>query len=108
MTYLDRSTDLSQRLLTRRAAAQVIRVDVRRLRRYEELGLIQPAGEQAGETLYGEAELARLRRIQRLLDHCGLNLAGVEVVLRLTDELEQLSRRADAQVAELRRLLDQP
>ncbi len=37
----------------------------------------------------------------------GLNLAGVEVVLRLTDELEQLSRRADAQMAELRRLLNQ-
>ncbi|HEX2171986.1 MAG TPA: MerR family transcriptional regulator [Dehalococcoidia bacterium] len=94
------------RSLNRRAAAELVRIDIRRLRRYEQVGLVQPVRGQSGEPVYTEAELARIRRIQRLIDHCGLNLAGVEVVLRLTDQMQELSRRAEAQTAEPRRLLD--
>lgn len=92
--------------ITRRIAAQMIRIDVRRLRRYEQLGLVQPAGVEAGEPYYTDLELARLRRIQRLLDHCGLNLAGVEVVLRLTEQMEEMRRQTEQQIAELRRQLE--
>lgn len=94
------------RVLTRRAAAELIRIDIRRLRRYEQVGLVQPSPGPSGEPVYGEAELARIRRIQRLIDHCGLNLAGVEVVLRLTEQMEDLNRRVEAEMAEIRRRMD--
>lgn len=48
---------------------------------------------------YSEADLLRLRRVRRLISELGLNWAGVEVVMRLTDELEQLR----AELAQLRR-----
>ena len=105
MTYRERAFEAPTDYFPRHAVAQMVRVDVRRLRRYEQLGLVQPVRAEAGEPLYSRAELARLRRIQRLIDHCGLNLAGVEVVLRLTDQLDEMSREAEAQIAELRRLL---
>lgn len=91
--------------LSRRTVARLVRIDSRRLRRYEEFGLIQPIVAESGELQYEESQLARLRRIQRLIDHCGLNLAGVEVVMRLTEQLEVLRRQADAEIAELRRRL---
>ena len=108
MTYRERAERAAEGAadyLPRQVVAQIVRVDIRRLRRYEQLGLVQPVRVEAGEPLYGEAELARLRRIQRLIEHLGLNLAGVEVVLRLTDQLEQMSREAEAQIAELRRMI---
>jgi hypothetical protein len=37
--------------------------------------------------LFGQAGITRLRKIRRLVDDLGVNLAGVEVILRLVDEL---------------------
>lgn len=70
-------------------------VSVQRLRVLEREGLIAPRG--AGrERRYSAADLARLRKIRRLTEQLGVNLAGVEVILRLTEELEALRReRAD-------------
>jgi MerR family transcriptional regulator/heat shock protein HspR len=52
--------------------------------------LVRPRGAAGRELLFGEPELARLRRIRRLIEELGLNVAGVEVVLRLLDDLELL------------------
>jgi MerR family transcriptional regulator/heat shock protein HspR len=62
------------------------------VRRYTRLGLVVPRAWRGRTPLYSEHEVARLRKITRLTRDVGLNLAGVEVVLRLTDELEQLRR----------------
>jgi MerR family transcriptional regulator/heat shock protein HspR len=61
-----------------------------RIRAYEAAGLIRPARVQGRTRLYGESELARLRRFRRLAEHLGLNPAGVEVVARLLDEMAAL------------------
>ena len=53
-------------------------------------GVVRPAREEQGHPLLGEPELARLRKVRRLQDDLGLNLEGVEVVLRLLDELAAL------------------
>jgi MerR family transcriptional regulator/heat shock protein HspR len=58
-----------------------------RVRRLVRLGVVRPAMVERGRLLFGETELARLRRIRRLMTDLGVNLAGVEVILRLTDEL---------------------
>ena len=67
------------------------------LRIYENKGLVRPQRTPGGTRLYSEADVERLRIIQRLTTELGLNLAGVELVLRLEDEL----RKAHAQVERL-------
>ncbi len=63
------------------------------VRRYTRLGLVAPRAWHGDAPLYGDADLARLRKIARLTRDLGLNLAGVEVALRLTDELDLLRRQ---------------
>lgn len=70
-------------------AARLAGLSPTRLRRIERAGLIQTV-EAPGRRLYPAATVARLRKIRRLSDDLGLNLAGVEVVLRLTEEIAAL------------------
>jgi MerR family transcriptional regulator/heat shock protein HspR len=71
-------------------AAHLSGVSVARVRQLLRLGLITPPLVERGRPLFGEAELAQLRKIRRLTTDLGVNLAGVEVILRLTDELASL------------------
>ena len=67
-------------------------IQVQTLRHYERIGLIEPAAVDAGLRLYSEADVARLRRIQRLVSDLGVNLAGVEVILHMREQLLALRR----------------
>jgi MerR family transcriptional regulator, heat shock protein HspR len=83
-------------------AADLVGMHPQTLRIYETKGLIRP-GRTAGNTrLYSDADLERLRLIQRLTNELGLNLAGVEHVLRLQDELVRMHRRLDRMEREMR------
>jgi MerR family transcriptional regulator, heat shock protein HspR len=72
------------------------------LRMYESKGLMRPQRTPGGTRLYSDADLERLRVIQRLTTELGLNLAGVEHVLRLEDELRKQRARAERLERELR------
>jgi len=72
------------------AAARLAHVSTARVRYYIRVGLIRPSRIEGEEPLFGQQELARLRRIRRLQEDLGLNTAGVEVVMRLVDEIEAL------------------
>jgi MerR family transcriptional regulator/heat shock protein HspR len=72
------------------------------LRIYESKGLIRPKRTAGNTRLYSEADLARLRLIQQLTNELGLNLAGVEQVLRLEDELRRMRARLDRMEREMR------
>jgi MerR family transcriptional regulator/heat shock protein HspR len=63
------------------------------LRLYEAKGLVSPGRTPGGTRLYSDADLERLRLIHRLTTELGLNLAGVEHVLRLEDELRRMQAR---------------
>ncbi len=84
-------------------AAELAGLHPQTLRMYETKGLVRPKRTPGGTRLYSEADVERLRIIQRLTTELGLNLAGVELVLRLEDEL----RRAHAQIEQLQRQLKQ-
>jgi MerR family transcriptional regulator/heat shock protein HspR len=75
------------------AAARLTGLSTARIRRYIASGLVPVAADERGAPLIGESGLARLRKIRRLSTDLGLNTAGVEIVLRLVDELAAL--RAD-------------
>lgn len=78
-------------------AAELARMHPQTLRAYENKGLVRPKRTAGGTRLYSEADVERLRIIQRLTTEVGLNHAGVELVLRLEDEL----RRAHALIDRL-------
>ena len=80
-------------------AADLVGMHPQTLRIYEQKGLVRPQRTPGGTRLYSEADVERLRIIQRLTTELGLNLAGVELVLRLEDEL----RKAHAQIDRLQR-----
>jgi MerR family transcriptional regulator/heat shock protein HspR len=82
-------------------AAQLVGMHPQTLRMYETKGLVRPQRTPGGTRLYSEADVERLRIVQRLTSELGLNLAGVELVLRLEDEL----RKAHAQIERLQQQL---
>jgi len=84
-------------------AAELVGMHPQTLRMYETKGLVRPQRTPGGTRLYSDADVERLRIVQRLTTELGLNLAGVELVLRLEDEL----RKAHAQIDRLRRQLRQ-
>jgi len=82
-------------------AAELVGMHPQTLRMYESKGLVRPQRTPGGTRLYSEADIERLRVVQRLTSELGLNLAGVELVLRLEDEL----RKAHAQIERLQQQL---
>jgi MerR family transcriptional regulator/heat shock protein HspR len=83
-------------------AAELVGMHPQTLRIYENKGLVRPKRTAGNTRLYSERDLERLRLIQRLTTELGLNLAGVEHVLRLEDELQRMKARMDRLERELR------
>jgi len=76
-------------------AADIVGMHPQTLRIYEAKGLVRPQRTSGNTRLYSEADLERLKLIQRLTTELGLNLAGVERVLALEDELQRMRARID-------------
>jgi MerR family transcriptional regulator, heat shock protein HspR len=83
-------------------AAELVGMHQQTLRMYEAKGLVRPKRTPGNTRLYSEADLERLRLIQRLTTELGLNLAGVEHVLRLEEELARARARAERLERKLR------
>ena len=88
-------------------AAELVGMHPQTLRVYEQKGLVRPKRTAGNTRLYSESDLERLRLIQRLTTEIGLNLAGVEQVLALEDELQRMRRRLDRMEAEMREAIEQ-
>ena len=76
-------------------AAELASMHPQTLRIYESRGLIAPKRSPKGTRLYSQEDVDRLRRIQELTSELGMNLAGVERVFELEQELEGVRRRLD-------------
>ena len=83
-------------------AAELAGLHPQTLRMYEARGLVQPARTPGGTRLYSENDVDRVKLIQRLTTEVGLNLAGVEHVLRLEDEIRRMRARMSMLERELR------
>jgi len=88
-------------------AAEIVGMHPQTLRMYEQKGLVRPQRTPGNTRLYSDSDLERLRLIQRLTTELGLNLAGVEHVLRLEDELRRMRSRMDRLEREMRKAIDQ-
>ena len=89
-------------LYTISIAARLVRIErpeepihPQTLRMYERMGLVTP--QRVGKNrLYSEQDIERVRQIQRLTQEMGVNLAGVEVILSLLEQIERLHAELEA------------
>jgi MerR family transcriptional regulator, heat shock protein HspR len=76
-------------------AAELADMHPQTLRMYEQRGLIEPKRSPKGTRLYSQEDVERLKRIQEMTAELGMNLAGVERVFELEDELKRMRRRME-------------
>ena len=88
-------------------AADIVGMHPQTLRIYENKGLIRPKRTAGNTRLYSEADIERLRLIQQLTNDLGLNLAGVEQVMQLQDEVERMRRTLNRMEREMREAINQ-
>ena len=84
-------------------AARILGCEVHTLRYYEKLGAVKPYRSEGNIRYYSEAEIERLRHIKVLMEDMGINMAGVEVILRLSQRIVEMQHRIDSIEAELRK-----
>ena len=84
--------------------AETYRVHPQTLRLYERQGLLQPARSAGNTRLYDQAAIRRLEAILTLTRDLGVNLAGVEVILGLREQLERAQAELERVADELRRI----
>ncbi len=87
-------------------AAELAGVHPQTLRIYEQKGLVRPMRTAGNTRLYSDADVERVRLIQQLTTEVGLNLAGVERVLHLQDELSRMHRRLERMESEMRAAIE--
>ena len=89
-------------------AARMIGVRTQTLRYYERLGLIEPVRTSGNQRVFSRNDIERVRRIRSLVDDLGVNLAGVEVIMKLLeriDRMEDENSRLSAEVEYLRAMV---
>ena len=74
-------------------AARMVRVHTQTLRYYEREGLLEPARSRGNIRLYSQKDIEKLRSIKSLTDELGINLAGVQVVMRLMERISDLEKQ---------------
>ena len=87
-------------------AARMVGVQTYTLRYYEKIGIMEPSRSKGNIRLYSDRDIAHLRRVKTLMDDLGVNLAGVEVIMHMTQRLIELQRRMaelESEIEEFRR-----
>lgn len=85
-------------------AARIVGVNTQTLRYYESLGLVQPHRTRGNQRVYSRRDVERVRRMRGLIDDLGINLAGVEVVMKLLDRIDDMQADLEDLQYENRRL----
>ncbi len=83
-------------------AAKLCEMHPQTLRMYERIGLIKPKRVGRKNRMYSDRDIERLRQIQRLTHDLGVNLAGVEVIFRLLEQMENMRKTMEEEVNRIR------
>src|SRR3954467_4640440 len=94
-TTITASVDRDRGVFMISVAAELADMHPQTLRIYEQRGLITPKRSPKGTRLYSQDDVERLRRIQQMTAELGMNLAGVERVLEMEEQLERMTRRVE-------------
>jgi MerR family transcriptional regulator/heat shock protein HspR len=85
-------------------AARIVGVQTYTLRYYEKIGIIEPSRSGGNIRLYSDRDIAQLHRVKTLMDDLGVNLAGVEVILRMAQNMAELQHHMEELESEVERL----
>jgi MerR family transcriptional regulator, heat shock protein HspR len=88
-------------------AARLVEMHPQTLRYYERAGLLKPTRSIGKIRLYSQREIERLRKIARLTNELGVNLAGVEIIIDLTERMEKLQVEMQKREAQLQTEIEQ-
>jgi MerR family transcriptional regulator, heat shock protein HspR len=89
------SVDTGRGVFMISVAAELAAMHPQTLRMYEARGLIEPKRSPKGTRLYSQDDVEKLRRIQQMTGDLGLNLAGVERVLALEAEVDEMNAKIE-------------
>ena len=82
-------------------AARLLNVHPQTLRYYERAGLISPSRSRGNIRLYSTRDIERAQQIKRLIEDLGVNLAGVEVIMKLTERMREMEEEIETLRAEI-------
>lgn len=99
--------EINQPLYLIGVAARLCDVHPQTLRMYERIGLVRPARVGTKNRMYSNADIERLRQIQRLTQDMGVNLAGVEVILGLLDRMQKMQEQMDTEIEKMHQLMEE-
>ena len=87
--------------------SRMVGVNAQTLRYYERIELVEPSRSGGNIRLYSQRDIERLHRIKTLVYDMGVNAAGVDVILRLTDQIHELEGTVEVLRMELERLTEE-
>jgi MerR family transcriptional regulator/heat shock protein HspR len=85
-------------------AARMLDMQTYTLRYYERVGIIEPRRSRGNVRLYSDRDIALLKRVKALVDDMGINLPGVEVILRMIEQVGQLQNELEQAQEEIEKL----
>ncbi|MDD5126722.1 MAG: MerR family transcriptional regulator [Dehalococcoidales bacterium] len=88
-------------------AARMLNMQTHTLRYYEKIGIIEPHRSRGNIRLYSERDIAMVRRVKSFTEDMGVNLAGVEVILRMLGNISQLQGELEQMREELKKLKEE-
>jgi MerR family transcriptional regulator/heat shock protein HspR len=85
-------------------AARMLEIETYTLRYYEKVGIIEPYRSQGNIRLYSDRDIALLKRVKSLVDDMGVNLPGVEVILRMIQHMGEMQTELEKAHEEIEKL----
>ena len=84
-------------------AAKLLGIQTHTLRYYEKIGIIEPSRSLGNIRLYSDNDISHLQRVKTLMEDLGVNLAGIEIILRMTQRLSRQQHQIKDLETELKR-----
>jgi MerR family transcriptional regulator/heat shock protein HspR len=87
-------------------AAKLVGLHAQTLRYYERMGIIEPSRSRGNRRLYSAEDIERLKRIKTLMNDLGVNLAGVEVIMRMSQRMIEMEHQIQEMQERIKRLTE--
>jgi MerR family transcriptional regulator, heat shock protein HspR len=101
---MDRRSEETEPRYVISVAAKMLDMHTYTLRYYERVGIIEPSRSQGNVRLYSDRDIATLKRVKAMVDDMGINLPGVEVILRMMQQMMKLQGELEQAHDEMERL----
>ncbi|MGB9638671.1 MAG: MerR family transcriptional regulator [bacterium] len=91
---------------TIKVVSNMLNINEQTIRYYEKMGLIKPSRTSTGRRMYSLKDIAKLRIISNLSKDMGINTAGIEVIIKLLEQIEQMKQKYEEEINSLKAKLE--